>query len=293
MNRSPPDDGAPAPLSPADYERLCDFLRAHTGLSFSEGKRYYVERRLTDRMKARGLGDPREYLELLRFQASGEELQHFVNLLTVNETYFFRERYQLDCLVRSALDEVVRDRPKGERIRIWSAGCSTGEEPYSIAIALLEYWNKADDYEIELRASDIDSRVLNRAREGIYEARSLQYLPPALVAKYFTPAGPGRWRIIDDLRASIDFSHVNLVDPDATRAIPLLDVIFCRNLLIYFDDIGRREASAMFYEALVPGGFVFLGHSESMSRMSSLFVPRKFPDAIIYQKPRETGGARP
>ncbi|HYH20344.1 MAG TPA: protein-glutamate O-methyltransferase CheR [Azospirillum sp.] len=293
MSQAPPEGGDSAPLSPADYERLCDFLRTRTGLSFSENKRYYVERRLADRMTAKRVADAREYLDLLRLQASGEELQHFVNLLTVNETYFFRERYQLDCLVRSALDEVVRDRPKGERIRIWSAGCSTGEEPYSIAIALLEYWSKADDYEIELRASDIDSRVLARAREGIYEERSLQYLPPALVAKYFTPAGPGRWQIIEDLRASIDFSHVNIVDPLATRAIPLLDVIFCRNLLIYFDDLGRREASAMFHDALVPGGFIFLGHSESMSRMSSLFVPRKFPDAIIYQKPRETGGVRP
>jgi chemotaxis protein methyltransferase CheR len=151
---------------------------------------------------------------------------------------------------------------------------------------LLEEWGRVDDFEIELYASDIDSNVLAKARAGIYEERSLQMLPRPLLAKYFRPAGPGRWQIIDELRESIDFSRVNIVDPDEVRRFRSIDVIFCRNLLIYFDDIGRREAATMFYDALAPCGFICLGHSESMSRMSSLFVPRRFPDAILYQKPR-------
>lgn len=275
-----------APLDRDDYETFCNFLRGRTGLSFTEAKRYFVDRRLAERMTAVGAESFREYLNLLRFQASGEELQRLVNLMTVNETYFYREKYQLDCMVNSALDEVVRGRKPGERVRIWSAGCATGEEPYSIAIMLLEQWSKVDEYEIELYASDIDSHVLNRAREGVYEERALHMLPRGLVAKYFTQIEPGRWRIMEELRESIDFSLVNIVDPAQVARFRNIDVIFCRNLLIYFDDLGRREAAAMFHEALAPNGFVCLGHSESMSRMSSLFVPRRFPDAILYQKPQ-------
>ena len=283
-------DARPASgASPAEYEALCEFLRERTGLSFGENKRYYVERRVVDRMAAVGAQGFGEYLDLLRFQASGEELQLLVNQMTVNETYFFREKYQFDCLVNSVLDEVVRGRKLGDRIRIWSAGCSTGEEPYSLAIMLLEFWKRVDEFEIELRASDIDSRALARAREGIYEERSLQFLPPELVAKYFMSVAPGRWRIIEDLRGSIDFSHINLSDPDQVLRFRDVDVIFCRNMLIYFDDLGRREIAAGFWDVLAPGGFVFLGHSESMSRMSSLYAPRRFPEAIIYQKPRGDG----
>ncbi len=288
------DESLPG-LPPADYERLCDFLRERTGLSFTEAKRYFVDRRVAARMAAVGADTLPDYLTLLRFQASGEELQLLVNLMTVNETYFFREKYQLDCLVNSALDEVVRGRPPGGRVRIWSAGCSTGEEPYSIAIMLLEHWGRVDDFEIELYASDIDSAVLARARAGLYEERSLQGLPASLRAKYFepVPADPGssmpRWRIMEELRESIEFSRVNIVDPGQIRDFRGIDVIFCRNLLIYFDDLGRREAASMFYDALAPNGFVCLGHSESMSRMSSLFVPRRFPDAILYQKPAAGG----
>lgn len=280
------DDKDDAGLKPADYETFCTFLRERTGLSFTEAKRYFVDRRVAERMAAVGVEGFREYLNLLRFQASGEELQLLVNLMTVNETYFFREKYQLDCLVNSALDEVVRGRKPGSRVRIWSAGCATGEEPYSIAIMLLEHWRRVDDFEIELYASDIDSRVLARAREGIYEERALHAVPKNLVAKYFTQLDSRRWRIVEELRDSIDFSLVNITDPKQVAGFRDLDVIFCRNMLIYFDDLGRREAAAMFYEALSPCGFIALGHSESMSRMSSLFVPRRFPDAILYQKPQ-------
>ncbi|MBY6263974.1 protein-glutamate O-methyltransferase CheR [Azospirillum sp. 412522] len=290
-------DAEPAGLSQEDYATLCGFLRDRTGLSFTEAKRYFVDRRVAARMQAVGARDLRAYMNLLRFQASGEELQRLVNLMTVNETYFFREKYQFDCLVNSVLDELVRGRPTGSRLRIWSAGCATGEEPYSIAIMLLESWGRVDDYEIELLASDIDSAVLERAREGIYDERALQGLPVHLRAKYFrslrgtVEAGGPRWQIVEDLRDSVDFSLVNIADPQQARAFRGIDVIFCRNLLIYFDDLGRREAASMFHDALAPGGFICLGHSESMSRMSSLFVPRRFPDAILYQKPTDGGAA--
>lgn len=282
----PPDESPPG-FGSEEFTQFCEFLREQTGLSYTEAKRYYVDRRVARRMEAVGAATFRDYLNLLRFQSSGEELQLLVNQMTVNETYFFREKYQFDCLVNHVLDEVVQRRRPDRPVRIWSAGCSTGEEPYSIAIMLLEQWGRVDEFEVELYASDIDSTVLDRARAGFYEERSVQPLPPHLLAKYFRQVEPGRWQIIEELRESIDFSRVNIVDPREVGAFRDIDVVFCRNLLIYFDDLGRREAAAMFYEALAPSGFICLGHSESMGRMSSLFTPRRFPEAILYQKPRQ------
>lgn len=292
MDPTVPTSTPPQPPTPREFEELCAFLRTSVGLSFTESKRYFVDRRIAERMAAVHAGSFAEYADLLRYQVSGDELQRLVNLLTVNETYFLRENYQLDCLVGPVLDEVVRNRAPGATLRIWSAGCATGEEPYSIAITLLERWARVDDFQIELYASDIDSDALARAREGVYDARSLQHVPETLRRKYFRPGGSGSWRIVEDLRDSIAFSRVNLLDLEQTRRFRGIDVVFCRNLLIYFDDIGRREATTMFYEAMAPSGFIFLGHSESMSRMSSLFVPRRFPDAVLYQKPGAREGRR-
>lgn len=268
-----------------ELARFNEFLYRKTGIRMDEKKRYFSERRIQERIGASGCLTFTEYLSLLHFGGSDEELQQIVNMMTVNETYFFREEYQFECLVRNILDEVARSKGKGRRIRIWSVPCSSGEEPYSIAIYLLERWARVDDYEIELLASDIDTNALTRARAGVFDGRALQLIPAAYRQKYFDPLGPNRWQIIKDLRSSIDFSVVNVADARATLKYRDVDVVFCRNLLIYFDDVSRRRAAEMFFEALSPGGFICLGHSESMSRMSSLFEPRKFADALVYQKP--------
>ena len=205
--------------------------------------------------------------------------------MTVNETYFFREDYQFDALVRGILPEITRTRRPGGTLRIWSMPCSTGEEPYSIAIQILENWSRADEFDIEITGSDIDSRVLADARKGIYGNRSLQRLSPELRKKYFRSVGEDQFEIHEELRSSIDFSIANLSDPIHMHRYRAMDVIFCRNLLIYFDDTSRRAAVEALYECLTPGGFICLGHSESMSRMSSMFLPRKFGDTIVYQRP--------
>ena len=268
-----------------EYAKFCEFFYRKTGIQFQENKKYYVERRIADRIAKTGSESFRDYFTFVRFQATGEELQQLVNAMTVNETYFFREDYQFTALVRGVLPLLARDKDPRDPIRIWSIPCSSGEEPYSIAISILENWDQSDSWDIEIHASDIDSKILAEARAGRFGARSLQRVSPHLVSKYFVPLGEGCYQIRDELRESIDFSLVNVVDPAHTRRFRGIDVIFCRNLLIYFDDVARRETVEMFYEALAPGGFVCLGHSESMSRMSSLFVPRKFGDTIVYQKP--------
>jgi chemotaxis protein methyltransferase CheR len=217
-------------------------------------------------------------------------MQHLVNVMTVNETYFFREAYQFDCLVRHMLDEVAATRKAGSRIRIWSVPSSTGEEPYSIAIYLLERWPLINSYEVEIMSSDIDTQVLNAAQRGVYSDRSVGNLPKPYLAKYFTKIKEGEWKLSRDVTDAVEFSRVNLSDLNETRRFRDIDVIFCRNLLIYFDDVSRRIAAEAMYDALRPGGFICLGHSESMSRISSLFNVRRFPDALVYQKPTE---ARP
>lgn len=278
---------APPPVSPEEYAKLCEFFYRRTGMMFSEKKRYFVERRLQERIVKTGSSGFRDYFALLRFQASGEELQQLVNLMTVNETYFFREDYQFDALTGGMLPELAKARARGSRIRIWSVPCSTGEEPYSIALHVLETWNLCDDYEIEILASDIDSRVLADAADGTYGERSLQRVPMALRQQYFARLAGDRYRLRSEIRDSVDFSTVNVVDPLQMARFRGIDVIFCRNLLIYFDDLARRETVEALYECLAPGGFICLGHSESMNRMSSLFRPRKFGDTIVHQKPAE------
>lgn len=273
-------------ITSEDFLRFRDYFYRKTGIYFEESKRYFVDKRLEERAKKKGCEDFRSYFNLLRFDRD-DELQAVINLMTVNETYFFREAYQLDCLVNSLMDEVAWNKRRGQRIRIWSLPCSTGEEPFSIALNLLERWKGLQDWDVEILASDIDTQVLEKSRQGIYEKRSLQHVPADWLQKHFK-AVPGearsRYQLNQDIRESVGFSRINLYSASEVASLGKMDIIFCRNLLIYFDDLSRRQAAERLYDAMNPGGFICLGHSESMSRISPLFKVRKFPDALVYQK---------
>ena len=277
---------ATSTISDEEFLKFRDFFYRKTGIFFEETKHYFVDKRLVERILATGNDNFRSYFVMLRFETSGTELQALINLMTVNETYFFREEYQFTCLVNSILEEVAQHKPRNESIKIWSVPSSSGEEPYSLAIYLLEHWARADDYNIELIASDIDTVILERARQGRYDKRSIQHLPEPLLRKYFTTLLNGQYQINQDLRNSVEFTLVNITDLAQMRGYRDFDVVFCRNLLIYFDDTSRRIAAESLFNALRPGGFICLGHSESMSRITPLFKVRKFPEAIVYQKPR-------
>jgi chemotaxis protein methyltransferase CheR len=223
------------------------------------------------------------YLQLVQNDAA--EAEQLINSFTVNETYFYREEHQLRCLSRSLLPEIVAKRGPGDLVRLWSAPCATGEEPYSLAIWLLENWPLVDAYHIEIIGSDIDTRALAAAAAGEYGERALARLPPDVVDRYFEPPVRGYRRIIQDLRESVRYTTVNLIDAASMRAQGPFDVIFCRNVLIYFDDASRADAAHNLFQALRPGGFICLGHTESMSRISDRFAVRRFADAIVYQRP--------
>ena len=272
-------------ISEEDFLKFREFFYRKTGIYFEGSKRYFVDKRLVERLEATHTPSFREYFVNLRFDTRGSELQQLVNVMTVNETYFFREEYQFKCLVSSLLPEIIRNKRAGDPIRIWSIPSSSGEEPYSICLYLLEHWPDIARHDVEIVASDIDTDILASARQGIYSQRSVQNLPAALLQKYFKKTRTGDWQISNDLRDAVEFTQCNLSDPLSARAYHHFDVIFCRNLLIYFDDQSRRAAADVFYNALNPGGFICLGHSESMSRISSVFRIRKFADAIVYQKP--------
>ena len=262
-----------------------EFFYRKTGIQFEDSKRYFVDKRLVERIEATDSGNFHGYFTLLRFQSGGEELQALTNSMTVNETYFFREEYQFKCLVNSILPEIVKKKPVDSTLRIWSIPSSSGEEPYSIALYLTEYWPDIAHWDVELISSDIDTSILKKARAGKYSERSVQHLPAVLLQRHFRRTHDGEYQISDDLRQAVEFSRVNLSEPADTRHYRGFDVIFCRNLLIYFDDLSRQKAAEAFYDALNPGGYICLGHAESMSRITSLFRVRKFPEAIVYQKP--------
>jgi len=270
-----------------DFEKFREYFYRKTGIMFDQSKRYFVDRRLVERIKATGHDSFKSYFIFVRFDTSGKELQNLINALTVNETYFFREEYQFRCMVNKMLPEIVSRKKPVEIIKIWSIPCSTGEEPYSIAIYLLEYWKDIDKWDVEIVGSDIDTNALEKAKRGIYSERSVQDLPKHILQKYFTYLGNGDYQICEDLRNSIEFTKVNIVDPKETKRYRGFDIVFCRNLLIYFDDLSRKLAVENIYDAMNPGGFICLGHSESMSRISPIFKIRKFPEAIVYQKPLE------
>ena len=273
-------------INESDFEKFREYFYRKTGIQFEPSKRYFVDKRLVERIELTDSRSFRNYFTKLRFEASGEELQHLTNLMTVNETYFFREEYQFKCLVNSILPELTRRKTDNSPIRIWAIPSSSGEEPYSIALYLLECWAGINDWDIEIISSDIDTKILTQARQGLYSQRSIQNLPESLLRKYFRRSADG-YQICDDLREAVEFTRVNLSERADTRVYRNFDVVFCRNLLIYFDDVSRKTAAETFYDALKPGGYICLGHSESMSRISSLYKVRKFPEAIVYQKPLE------
>ena len=270
-------------LSPEELERFCEFLYRRTGMHFGESKRYYIDRRVGERMAVTGEENFAAYFARLRSQPA--ELEAATNAFTVNETYFYRELHQLQALSDSILPEIVRSKGPGDRVRLWSMPCSTGEEPYSIAIWLLENWRLVDAYNIEIDGSDIDTEALAVARRGRYGARSLSRLPPAVVESYFSPEVDGERTLIPDLRESVTYSTANLVDLASLQAMGRFEVIFCRNVLIYFDDAARRTVAENLYASLAPGGFLCLGHTESMSRIDDRFIVRRLGEAVVYQKP--------
>ena len=274
------------PLPDDVFRLLRDLIHGYCGIYFDDGSKFLLERRLSRRLEQHKLKSFEEYYRFLRYDRKREEeLTILVDNLTTNETYFFRETPQLCAFSEEILPELRRTLAGRKTLRIWSAGCSTGEEPYTIAILLIESGDWWRDWQVEILGSDINQRVLHTARKGVYKKSAHRATSPEMLAKYFVEEEKGNYRIIDKVRELVSFSSVNLLDPYKTSLINNMDVIFCRNVIIYFDKEAKKKVIASFHDKLRDGGYLLLGHSESLINISNAFVLRTLKHDMVYQKP--------
>ncbi len=273
-------------LSDDIFRLLRDLVHSYCGIYFDDGSKFLVERRLARRLEERQVTTFEEYYHFLRYDRKrDEELAVLVDNLTTNETYFFRESPQLRAFAEELLPELRTTLAGRKALRIWSAGCSTGEEPYTIAMLLLESGDWWRDWQVEILGSDINQRVLHTARKGVYKKTSHRVSTPEMIKKYFVEEGKGDYRIIDAVRELVSFSYVNLLDPFKTSLINNMDIIFCRNVIIYFDREAKKKVVESFHDKLRDGGYLLLGHSESLINLSNAFVLRTLKNDMVYQKP--------
>ncbi|MEW6570175.1 MAG: protein-glutamate O-methyltransferase CheR [Nitrospirota bacterium] len=276
------------PLQEDVFRLLRDLIRDYCGIYFDDDSRYLVEKRLSRRVKSHHFNTFRDFFRYLLYDKNrDEELASIIDVLTVNETYFFREQNQLNAFSEEILCDLKETNKATRKLRIWSAGCSTGEEPYTIAMLVMES-GYFQGWDIEILGSDISQRVLQVARSGLYKKNSFRTTEPYFLKKYFREE-EHLFRISDSVKQCVNFCHLNLLDPFKTKLIGTMDVIFCRNVLIYFDQQSRRKVVDMFYERLAEGGYLLLGHAESLINLTTAFSLRHLKHDMVYQKPIRKG----
>jgi chemotaxis protein methyltransferase CheR len=272
-------------LTDAEFRLFTDLLRNRCGLHFDNATRFLVEKRLARRIDECDIGSFASYLYQLRNGAtSEEEFSKLIDILTTNETYFFRERAQLTALVSEIIPEMLSRQVNGKRpISIWSAGCSSGEEPFSIVMMALEA-NLVPGRDFRVYASDISRAVLTKARRGIYREASFRETDSSMRLHYFAHKD-GLTRISDEVKRHVDFVHMNLLDAAKVNLLGTMDVILCRNVIIYFDLATKKQVMATFHEKLQPGGYLLLGHSESLINVTADFELKHLSRDLVYRRP--------
>jgi chemotaxis protein methyltransferase CheR len=272
-------------MTAEEFRLLRDYVYDHCGILVREDMKFVMERRLWPRLEALGLRDFGRYHHHLRYDARRrEELEAAVEALTTHETYFFREPNQLKAFTDEILPALQLRKAPARRLRIWSAGCSTGEEAYTIAM-LLQQSRRFEDWDVEVYGTDISRRVLATARRAEYGPSSLRATSPELVSRFFVQLGANKVRVRDDVRAWVSFGQLNLLDEEACRLVPQMDVVFCRNVMIYFDVPARRRVLQVFHEKLIPGGYLMLGHSENLLNLGADFELVHLRGDLAYRKP--------
>lgn len=266
---------------------LRDFLYDQCGIFVGENRKYLMENRLNTRLRELGLHSFSEYHNYLRYDKNKKaELNELFINMTTNETSFFRNNVQLDIFRDKVLAKLIAEqRAKGEKkINIWSAGCSSGEEPYTIAIILLDLLKgEINDWNIKITANDLSLAMLNIARKGVYSEYALRTTPPEMIEKYFTKEGK-MYKITPAAQKLVQFGQINLAKSDELARVERSHIVFCRNVIIYFDDAMKKHVINAFYDNLLPGGYLLIGHSESLHNISRTFKPEHHPGAIIYRK---------
>jgi chemotaxis protein methyltransferase CheR len=256
----------------SDFAFLRKIAQERTGIVVSDDKFDMFYARLSRRVRKLGLRSFKEYCDLVRNDSDGAELPELVNAITTNLTAFFREGHHFDYLANRVVPEHLARYPHAWPLRIWSAGCSTGEEPYSIAITLLESLPSQRAGDAQILATDIDSNVLAKAAEGVYSTERVGGLAPERLRRWFLRgrgANEGHVRVKPEVRRTVEFDRLNLME--AWRMEPELDLIFCRNVIIYFGKEDKTRLVDRYADCLRPGGYLFIGHSESLFKISDRF----------------------
>lgn len=277
--------GRAVAMTDEEFRLIRDQITDYCGIFFGDSFKYLVERRLQPRLPVYGFSSFREYYRLLKYSNNAaREFDEIVERVTTNETYFFREEYQLRAFTDEIMPDVMDSTAAGSRIRIWSAGCSTGEEPYTIAM-LLNDMPASRGYQTEIFGNDISRKVLRQARSGVFRESSFRQTDPLYTERYFRAEGRGTFKLRDEIRNQVTFGHLNLMNDSAMALIGSIDVIFCRNVIIYFSPESRQKLIAMFHRKLRPGGYLLLGHSESLVNLSTDFELVALKNDIVYRKP--------
>jgi chemotaxis protein methyltransferase CheR len=274
-------------LSDETFVMLRDFIYERTGIYFPQKKKYLLEGRLAKRLQLLGLTQYEDYLHLLRYgQQKQSEFEFLCNTITINETSFFRNEPQIEAFQQKLAAEVIEAK-KGYGVRtlkIWSAACSSGEEPYTLAILYLEHLkSRYPDLRVEIIGTDINTAVLDAARKAEYSAYTIRSMPQLYVDKYFDSQN-GIYRLHQEVKELVRFEYHNLADRQMMRRMTRFDFIFCANVLIYFDLKAKIRIVGDLYDCLNRGGYLFIGYSEMLHRISTAFKLVSIPKATVYKK---------
>ncbi len=271
-------------ISDEVFKQFRDFIYEKSGIFIPDNKKYFLENRLGRRIQELNLKGYEDYLYSLRYNSDHRELQRLFDLITTNETFFFREPQQFDIFRGELLNQITAENAKAGRrdIKIWSAASATGEEAYTVSIVLLEKV-ELGGFRKDIFASDISESVLASARAGVYGSYAIRNVPVPYLNKYFKNTDQ-QYSLSSAVKSMVKFSRVNLVEEKDVRMIRGVDVVFCRNVLIYFDDKAKQKVVSHLYDALRPGGYLIIGTSESLHNLTRAFRPVVINKVIIYQK---------
>jgi chemotaxis protein methyltransferase CheR len=277
----------PKTMSDEIFRLLRSLIYDLTGIYFQDNKKYLLEGRLGKRLQLLGIETFEEYYRLVKYAPQGKaELRHLYEAVTINETYFFRNESQFQVFQDILVPELLARKRTGEKplLRVWSAASSSGEEAYTIAMIYLERLKpRYPDLEIEILGTDINQAVLEQARRGVYREYSVRAMPPPYVERYLRHENQ-RYIVREDIRRLVQFDYLNLMDRSAIHHLRHFDVIFCCNVLIYFDHKSKVQVVSSLYDAMTRGGFLFIGHAETLHGISSAFKLLNFPKTVAYQK---------
>jgi len=275
------------PLSPEDFSLFQKLLIETSGLRFDDGTNQSLHQALWQRLQHRGYDSYREYYNLLKFHPEGRlEIRELFDLVTIGETYFFRNKAQFDVLMRFVLPEIIQRKvDSGDKcIRAWSAGCSRGDEAYSIAIAMMEVFPSFEDWRVSILGTDISRKSLACSEEAAYGEKDIGHLPKEYLDKYFKTLGL-TYHLRDDVKSLVEFEYHNLArDPFLHEKMQNVDIIFCRNVIIYFDLETTQRVIENFYNCLAQDGYLFLGHTETLWQITNRFERVEFPQTFIYKR---------